>query len=65
MVELLKFIDELRSRGAIKITTPEVSVEFSAPLITPALVEDTQLTFTPDVKADDIDALMYKETSNL
>jgi len=66
MAELLKLIDALRERGAIKISTPELTVEFAAPLSVAAAVEPEQpFTMDKPLDAAEVERLMYVETSKM
>lgn len=65
MDQLLKLIDALRERGAVKISTPEVSVEFTSPIAThtPESPEPVQLDRPLD--AAEVERLMYVETAKM
>jgi hypothetical protein len=67
MDDVLKLIDALRTRGAIEITTKDVSVKFATPMVQTALnFEDTSepvMEKTPTL--DEVERLMYMETSKL
>jgi hypothetical protein len=66
MVELLKLIDALRERGAIKISTPEVSVEFAAPPAAPIVVEEPEAVIqSPPMSAAELERLLYAETTKM
>lgn len=65
MDQLLALIDALRERGAVKISTPEVSVEFAAP-VTPAFIpEATQPQFEKPLDPGEVERLMYVETAKM
>lgn len=65
MDDFLKLVDALRTRGAIKIQTPECLVEFASPHIPITMESPAPKDFVPDVKPEDLDKLMYTETSRL
>lgn len=65
MDELLKFIDALRERGAIKITTPEVSVEFVSPLSNMVPIEPEPQIVDKVLDPQEVERLMYVETSKM
>jgi hypothetical protein len=66
MDQLLKLIDALRERGAVKISTPEVSVEFALPATPfPATPEPDLPTFERPMDAAEIERLLYSETTKM
>lgn len=62
---LLKLIDALRERGAIKITTQEVSVEFASPMATPVQVEPEMPVFEKPIDTAELEKLLYVETAKM
>lgn len=65
MDNLLKLVDELRARGAIKISTPEVSVEFAAPITAALPTEPEEVKFDKPLDPIEVEKLMYVETSKM
>lgn len=65
MDDILKLVDELRKRGAIEISTKDLSVKFATPAFTDSIKTEETFKLEPDVNPEHIDALMYQETSRL
>lgn len=65
MDQLLALIDALRQRGAVKISTPEVSVEFAAPILPINTPETVETAVDPVLTATELERLMYVETSKM
>lgn len=65
MDQLLKLIDALRERGAIKITTQDVSVEFAAPVASIMPPEPEQIQFEKPLDPAEVERLMYVETAKM
>ena len=65
MDDFLKLVDELRKRGAIKISSRQYTVEFSQALITETPITNNREEFTHDAPIKDLEGLMYLETSKL
>lgn len=65
MDNLLKLIDALRERGAVKISTPEVSVEFASPITTHIPQEPEPVQLERPLDAAEVERLMYVETAKM
>lgn len=65
MDNLLKLIDALRERGAVKISTPEVSVEFASPIASHIPQETESVQLDRPLDAAEVERLMYVETSKM
>lgn len=65
MDQLLRLIDALRERGAVKISTPEVSVEFAMPVLTVPAAEPETPVFERTIDAAEIERLLYSETTKM
>lgn len=62
---LLKLIDALRERGAIKISTPEVSVEFASPVAPALSMEADAPILEKSLDASELEKLLYVETTKM
>ena len=60
----LTLVDELRKRGAIEISTAEYTVKFATP-VQPELAPAPEVKPTIIERPQDLDALLFIETTNL
>lgn len=66
MDEVLKLVDALRERGAIEITTKDLSVKFATPMVQASLsFESDEPVVEKTLAPDELERLMYMETSKL
>lgn len=65
MDQILKLVDALRERGAIEISTPELSVKFASPANNPTPIEVDPPTVEKAIDFAEVERLMYVETSKM
>jgi hypothetical protein len=65
MDHVLRLIDALRERGAIEISTPEVSVKFATPMLAAPIPDPETPTVEKAIDFAEVERLMYVETSKM
>ena len=66
MDNILRLIDALRERGAIKIALPEVTVEFASPVVAAtSQFEDSEPVIERTLTPAELESFMYVETSKM